>query len=153
MKKIAFFIFLTLALFGVSCNTNEVFKQQNDIAQLNWASSDVQEFKVPVSAETAKYRVKVLVRYAKNCPIESLLVHASIVTPNGSNIEKDGQVPIRIEGKNQGEGLGDLWDTETVIAEDIEVQQAGIMTVRVAHTLSKPKAPLIMKVGILVEKQ
>ncbi|MEY4927130.1 MAG: hypothetical protein RI894_1566 [Bacteroidota bacterium] len=146
------FFLIAISIVATSCNKNKIFEQRNDIAQLNWANTDVQTFEVKIPEGVAKYRLKALVRYAKNCPIEGLLIHASIITPNGSNIEEDGQIPIKLNGNNQGEGLGDLWDTETIIADNLELQQAGLMKVSISHSMLRPKVPLIMKVGLLVEK-
>ncbi len=152
MQKITILLIFATAIFATSCNKNKVYEQRNDIAMLNWATEDVQNFEVEIPAEATKIKLKALVRYASNCPVQDLPLHVSVVLPNGSNLEQDCSVAIKKDGKNQGNGLGDLWDNETLIVENTAVT-AGTMKVKIGHKWEKNKAPLIMKIGLFVEKQ
>ena len=138
-----------------ACSSNEVFSERKDIETLNWDRLDVLTFSTTLADAKPHYRVKAVVRYASQCPIGKLplMIKYKVGTAPEQTVNsfitiKDG------DGNNTGEGLGDLWDTETVVIDDITIPAPNTpFTCAISHNDIKPKAPLVMKVGCVVEKK
>jgi gliding motility-associated lipoprotein GldH len=152
MKKILF-IALTLATLFSGCK-DAVFSESHEIAGLNWDEKDVQTFETTMEPSGEQlFDIKAVLRYASNCPIETLVLHYKITMPDGTVQEKDVEAIIKQNGKNMGEGLGDIWDVKAFLLEDVKFPEGGKVKIEVGHNMPNPKVPLVMKVGADIVKQ
>ena len=99
------------------------------------------------------FDIKAVFRYASNCPIETLILHYKITMPDGTVQEKDAEAIIKQNGKNMGEGLGDIWDVKAFLVEDVKFPTGGKVKIEIGHNMPNPKVPLVMKVGADIVKQ
>ncbi len=152
MKKIIFFALLALTF--ASCKSNVVFEQRNDL-KLNWAQDNVQKFETGELASGTHYDSKIVIRYASNYPFNLLTLAAKIEMPDGSIQTKSIDLEMKDkDGKNIGDGLGDIWDIETPLLEDFVMTQTGKVKIELAHTMeSHPKVPLLMKIGVVISNK
>lgn len=152
MKKILFILFAIATLFS-ACK-DATFSESHEIKGLNWDEKDIQIFEATMEPSGEQlFDIKAVLRYASNCPIENLVLHYKITMPDGEVQEKDVEVVMRKDGKNMGEGLGDIWDIKAFLLEDLKFPTGGKVKIEIGHNMPNPKVPLVMKVGADIVKQ
>jgi gliding motility-associated lipoprotein GldH len=152
MKKILFALIAIATLF-TGCK-NAAFSESHDIKGLNWDVKDIQTFTAEIQPSGEQlFDIKATIRYASKCPIETLLLHYRVTMPDGTMQENEAQAIINQNGKNQGEGLGDIWDVKAFLLEDVKFPTGGKVTIEIGHNMPNPKVPLVMKIGAEIAKQ
>lgn len=152
MKKILF-LFLAIATLFTACK-NATFSESHDIKGLNWDEKDIQTFNATIEPSGEQlFDIKATIRYASKCPIETLVLHYRITMPDGTTQEKQADAIINQNGKNMGEGLGDIWDVKAFLLEDLKFPEGGKVKIEIGHNMPNPKVPLIMKIGAEIVKQ
>ena len=151
--KYSMLFFCLIATLFTACK-NATFSESHEIKGLNWDIKDVQTFEATMEPSGEQlFDIKAVFRYASNCPIETLILHYKITMPDGTVQEKDTEAVIRKNGKNMGEGLGDIWDVKAFLVEDIKFPTGGKVKIEIGHNMPNPKVPLMMKVGADIVKQ
>jgi gliding motility-associated lipoprotein GldH len=152
MKKIIFLL-LAIATIFTACK-NAAFSDSHDIKGLNWDEKDIQTFEATMKPSGEQlFDIKATIRYASKCPIETLVLHYRITMPDGTMQEKQADAIINQNGKNMGEGLGDIWDVKAFLLEDLKFPEGGKVKIEIGHNMPNPKVPLIMKIGTEIVKQ
>ena len=150
-SHILLLLLLAATLFG--CKGNAIYSESHEIAGLNWDVNDTQTFEadLPASGDQT-FDIVGFIRRASNCPIENLALHYKITLPDGAVQEKTINVMLRNNGKNQGEGLGDIWDSKPTLLSGIKFPTAGKVKIEISHQMQNPKVPLIIKIGADIVK-
>jgi len=147
MKKILL-ILLTIGLF--SCG-NETFKEYHTFSDILWHKSDIVKFDVNIET-SGEYNIYLPLRYTYGCPYKSVPIDIKFISPSGKEQTISKEIKIMDENnKYIGEGAGDIWDTEELIAENYKFDEKGKYKVEISQISSEETLAFIMEVGLRIE--
>lgn len=146
-------ILKTLAFTTVfaSCGLLWEYRNIHEIEGMEWHKSDVQSFEY--TAETAtNLNVLILIRHVHGIPFPSIPLRL-IIKKDGQQISNSAVKILVMDNSKQyvGQGSGDLWDIEHLAFENMAFD-AGTYTIELTHAMQRESIPLIMEVGIQLEK-
>lgn len=134
------------------CSSNTVFKQYNKMDRASWNRFDIQEFEVPVK-KGDKLDFYLSLRHHTNFPYNFIDVNVTFFTPGGEMRTLDYH--HRLIGpdlKWKGDGMGELWDIDLPVRQDLLFTSNGICKVRIESKMSRVELPGIIEVGLIAKK-
>jgi len=147
MKKI-FLIILTIGLFSCGNNT---FKDYHTFSDILWHKSDVVKYNFNVD-NAGEYNIYFPLRFTQGCPYKSIPINVKFISPTGKEFNISKEIKIIDDNNNYiGEGAGDIWDTEELIAEKHKFDETGNYKVEISQTSTEETLAFIMEVGLRIE--
>ena len=147
-------IFSIILLFFASCNESRVLKNQTKIPDNIWYKSNIINNKFIIEDTTCTYSVSLEVRHATYFLYKNLNIIVEMINPIGEIAIVPISIPLRDkEGKFQGDGLGDIWDYETLIFEEFNFPSPGQYNFRIKNNMPENRTMAIMGLGLNVEKE
>ena len=99
-------------LFCSSCDKNQLYEKNLEIAKDTWFTTDVKTFAVMIDDTLVPYRFYINVRHANWYPFNNLWVRFSATCPDGTTSEEKLQLKLSNDDQTGwlGDGLGDIYD-------------------------------------------
>ena len=141
-----------ISLLVTGCDSNTIFKEYNKFDDLSWNRLDILDFEFPVDKKQP-LDFYLAFRHHTDFPYSFIDVNITFFTPDGEMRSRDYH--YRLKGTDfdwRGEGMGELWDIELPIRNDMVFNESGICKVRVENKMSKMEIPGIIEVGLIVKK-
>lgn len=146
MKKIIV-LFSFILLLG-SCGQKTVFKDYHRFDNISWDRFDILNFNVDVQKDE-KLDFDLLLRHHTNYPYDYLDVNITFYTPSGASMSRDYHFKLKNkDGSWKSDGLGDFWDIELPIRNEMLFSESGICKVRIENKMTKINTPGIIEVGL-----
>ncbi|MCS6991091.1 MAG: gliding motility lipoprotein GldH [Chitinophagales bacterium] len=145
--------FLIALLPQVSCEPNRHYEKNIVIKKYVWDSAFVPEFVVEISDTSHLYNLYLNIRHATHYPYRNIWLIVSMISPDGQQHSRRIEVQLGDEhGKWFGDGLGDIWDYQTLIQQHAYFPAPGLYRFQVIHNMRQDPLPGIMAIGLRIEK-
>ena len=155
MRKVAYLI-STLFLLS-ACDADRVFEENVSIENNQWKHTDKVQLLVEVTDTVNPMNVYVNIRHTAHYPFSNLWLFIHQTGPdNQRQTDTLECVLAEKDGRWTGQGLGDIWDTQTVLKRltfpaqgsyQFEIEQA----MRYGDQEKMDLLPEVMDVGLRIE--
>ena len=136
-----------------SCDSNRVFEDNAEIKDLQWDTSHVVGFDVEIKDTVSPHNFYVNVRNADAYPYSNLYLFIRTKFPDGRASNDTLEVVLADEkGRWLGDGLGDIWDNRVLFKRNVRFPMEGTYRFEYRHGMRDNPLPMIMDVGIRIEK-
>jgi gliding motility-associated lipoprotein GldH len=157
MKITNFFSIAILSfilLITAACNPNKVYEKHLTLSDnVEWKKNDVKRFEIDIKDNSIPYNFSLAFRYAQGYPFTSVKLLVKEILPDGTFEELPYELQLRDEqGKYVGSPGFDIWDSEHLIIKGKTFSQTGKYTYEITHDMQLDPLPLVMEVGIVLEK-
>lgn len=145
--------FCCTLLFLSACDNKRIFEENASIPDNNWASTNKIKFEVPIKdpATTANFYINI--RNADGYPYSNLYLFVKTTFPNGKFSTDTLECVLADErGKWLGKGLGDIYDNQIPFKRNVRFPQVGNYVFEIQQGMRSETVPLIMDVGLRIEK-
>ncbi|HEY9113471.1 MAG TPA: gliding motility lipoprotein GldH [Bacteroidales bacterium] len=150
MKRVLFLF--SVIIFISSCNSNLVYKEIRKFEKVSWNRFDIQNFEVPVTAGE-ELDFFLFLRHHTYFPYDKLFVSITFFSPSGDERSAEYDFNLKDEkGKWLADGMGELWDIELPIRQNMKFSSAGICKVQIQNLYSKTETPGIVEIGLIARK-
>ena len=144
---------LLLVLFFASCDSKRIFEENQTIPDNKWESSNILKFNVDIDDSVSYNNFYVNVRNADGYPYNNLFLFVRTTFPNGRTANDTLECVLADEkGHWLGSGMGDIYDNQIPFKQNVRFPAPGRYTFEIQHGMRVPTIPLIMDVGIRIEK-
>ena len=155
--EVRLFLFSILFLFSVlffsSCDKARVFEQNRSIPENGWSSKNVIKFDVDITNLKIPTNFYINIRNADGYPYSNLFLFIKTTFPSGKMSNDTLECVLANEnGKWLGSGLGDIYDNQIPFKRNVRFPEAGKYTFELQHAMRLDTLPLIMDVGLRIEK-
>ncbi len=121
---------------------------------LAWNRFDKLTFEVPIQDIKASYDIYIAVRHITDMPYKDIDVYFDFTTPDGESRSRGLSIPIKdADGKNLGDGLGELWDVQELVWEGFKFNKPGNCTFEISSAMQQLNLIGVMEIGLIVKKQ
>lgn len=148
------FIISLFSLFLVtSCKQNSIFEQNIKIPNRVWTWDNPLTFSVDITDTINTNRIYANIRNDGKYALSNIYLFVTITSPGGA-VRKD---TINLEladhtGRWYGKGIGDIWDHQIVIYDNIKFSVSGTYNFVFEQGTRIEKLENILDVGIKIEK-
>ena len=150
--KISTFIMLAIFFFS-SCDSNRIFEENHEIVGNLWGSNNIIKFDVNVVDTISSNNFYVNVRNADGYPYNNLFLFIKTTFPNGKISTDTLECVLADEkGKWLGSGMGDIYDNQIPFKRNVRFPMSGKYTFEMQQGMRLDSIPLIMDVGLRIEK-
>ena len=153
-RKITQFVLLLAVTSFLSCDSNAVFKDHEDIDDGMWFVKNEPSFTFEITDISQPYNVYYLVRNSIGYPYYNLFVKRFLLNDKNKVVNEALNELILMDertGKPMGDGLGDLFDHNIVALKNYRFPKAGKYTFKVRQYMRQDPLPGIMSMGVSVE--
>ena len=153
-RKITQFVLLLAVTSFLSCDSNAVFKDHEDIDDGMWFVKNEPSFTFEITDISQPYNVYYLVRNSIGYPYYNLFVKRFLLNDKNKVVNEALNELILMDertGKPMGDGLGDLFDHKIVALKNYRFPKAGKYTFKVRQYMRQDPLPGIMSMGVSVE--
>jgi len=148
-------LLVVLLISLASCDPNRVYDTNEDIVDQKWAKGQVLTFEFDIDDLNSNYNVLANITNAQHYPFHNLYYQYQLIGPDNQELSKE-LVNINLfdpkTGEPFGEGLGDIFDHRQLILKNFKFPQTGKYSMNLEHYMRVDTLPLIMAVGVRVEK-
>lgn len=145
-------ILLNTVLFS-SCNDDRIFEENIAIPESGWDTSNVISFNVEIKDPSTPANFYVNVRNADGYPYSNLFLFVKTRFPNGKQSNDTLECTLADDnGKWIGKGIGDIYDNRIPFKRNVRFPIAGIYTFEIQQGMRVSSVPLIMDIGLRIEK-
>jgi gliding motility-associated lipoprotein GldH len=154
MKQIQQILFILILLLFAACDSKRVYEQNIDIPDYIWDKDKPIYFEVPITDTVSLHNVYINIRNASGYGFSNIYLFLDTKYPNNT-ISRDTIECVLADpsGKWLGDGSGDIWDNQILFKKNVRFKQAGTYKFRYEQAMRMPKLPMIMDVGLRIEKQ
>lgn len=152
--KITQFVLLLAVTSLLSCDSNAVFKDHEDIDDGMWYVKNEPSFTFEITDISQPYNVYYLVRNSIGYPYYNLFVKRFLLNDKNKVVNEALNELILMDertGKPMGDGLGDLFDHKIVALKNYRFPKAGKYSFKVRQYMRQDPLPGIMSMGVSVE--
>lgn len=153
-RKIARLFAYLLVFALISCDSNSVFKNHEDIEDGQWYLKNEPAFTFEITDTTQTYNIYYLVRNSIAYPYYNLYVKRFLINDKKKTVNEALNELILMDektGKPMGDGLGDLFDHKIIALKNYRFPRAGKYTFKIRQYMRQDPLPAIMSMGISVE--
>ncbi len=153
-RKITQFTLLLAVTSFLSCNSNAIFKDHEDIDDGVWYVKNEPSFTFEITDISQPYNVYYLIRNSIGYPYYNLYVKRFLLNEKNKIVNEALNELILMDertGKPMGDGLGDLFDHKIVALKNYRFPKAGKYTFKVRQYMRQDPLPGIMSMGVSVE--
>jgi gliding motility-associated lipoprotein GldH len=152
MRKIIF-AFIGISLLLISCDPRRVFDENKTLPDNIWERSNKVIFKVPITDTISPHNVYINVRNADGYPYGNLYLFVHSTFPDGRKITDTLECTLAdANGKWLGDGAGDIYDNQILFKRNVRFRQSGTYIFELEQAMRLEKLPLLMDVGIRIER-
>ncbi len=155
MKQILQYLFLACFFISlIACDSKRVYEQNVDIPDYIWDKENPIYFDVPIVDTISLNNVYINIRNAIGYGYSNIYLFLDTKYPDNT-ISRDTIECILADpaGKWLGDGSGDIWDNQILFKKNVRFKQMGTYKFRYEQAMRMPKLPMIMDVGLRIEKQ
>ena len=147
------FLLIISALFLSSCDKNRVFEENKEIPDNLWKVENKIKFEVDVKDTIHPHNFYINVRNSDGFPYRNIFLFITTDFPNGKKaIDTLDCILADENGKWLGDGLGDIFDNQIPFKKRVRFPLTGKYSITIEQGMRVPELPLIMDVGIRIEK-
>lgn len=146
-------LFMLASLFFSSCDKKRIFEENTTIPESGWDSTNAATFNVEIKDPSTPANFYINVRNADGYPYGNLYLFVKTKFPDGKMAQDTLECILADEnGKWLGKGIGDIYDNRIPFKRNVRFPVAGAYTFEIRHGMRIKTVPLIMDVGLRIEK-
>ncbi len=150
-KQLAFMLIAVITF--TACDSNRIFEDNETIDDNVWIREDVKTFEVDIIDTLSPNNFYVNVRNADGYPYRNVYLFIQTTFPQGSTtLDTINCIIADEKGQYLGSGMGDIFDNQILLKKNVIFPQSGKYTFKIQHGMRRDKLPLIMDVGMRIEK-
>ena len=152
-KVSAFYCILAMLLYG--CDPNRVYEENQDIESAIWKSGEIISFDFPIEDDSSSYNLHLNIRNGIAYPFHNLYVKYELRDSARNELHSELKEVFLFDpktGEPYGDGLGDLFDNRFPLLEQYQFDYPGIYTLGVQQFMRIDSIPMVVSVGLRVEK-
>lgn len=144
---------IMLCLFFSSCDDARIFEENTAIPESGWDSNNVISYNVDIKDPSTPASFYINVRHADGYPYSNLFLFVKTRFPDGKQSNDTLECQLADEnGKWIGKGAGDIYDNQILFKRNVRFPLAGTYIFEIEQGMRIDKVPLIMDVGLRIEK-
>ncbi|MFL5764805.1 MAG: gliding motility lipoprotein GldH [Bacteroidia bacterium] len=145
--------FALIVLVLSSCDSKRIFEQNQPMPESGWDVTNVVKYDVNITDPATPANFYINVRQADGYPYDNIFMFIKTVFPNGkqSNDTLDCQLADE-KGKWLGSGAGDIYDNQIPFKRNVRFPMPGTYHFEIQQGMRTENVPLIMDVGLRIEK-
>ncbi|MGB3947887.1 MAG: gliding motility lipoprotein GldH [Bacteroidia bacterium] len=149
---IAFLVLIVLLTFA-SCDSSRVYEKNVELPDNVWKLDNVVKLDVDITDTAMPTNFYVNVRNAEGYPYSNIYLFIKTKFPNGQESNDTLECVLADEkGQWLGNGMGDIYDNQIPFKRNVRFPVAGKYTFELQHGMRINDLPLIMDVGLRIEK-
>jgi gliding motility-associated lipoprotein GldH len=146
-------LIIPLLGFLTSCDKKRIYEENKEINNYLWDVKDVKSFELNVTDTVTPNNFYINVRNSDGYPYSNLYLFIKTIFPNGRFSHDTLEcILANDEGRWLGRGLGDIWDHQIPFKKAKRFPFRGKYTFQLEQGMRTAKLPMIMDVGIRVER-
>ncbi|MCH8318445.1 MAG: gliding motility lipoprotein GldH [Bacteroidetes bacterium] len=147
------FLLMAFAISLTACNPNRIYEKHHSLSDNEWVKGQKLAFQTSITDTGSKFDILITIRHAQYYPFPTVDVNIKTISPSGKETSKDYKLQLTDEdGMFKGDVMGEIWDIEIPVEEGFTFEQTGIYKFQMKHTMPYDWLPLIMEVGLIIEK-
>jgi len=147
------FLLMVLGVSLTACNPNRIYEKHHSLSDNVWGKEQALAFQTNITDTGSKFNILIAIRHAQYYPFPAVDVNIKSISPSGKETSKNYELQLTDEdGMFKGEVMGEIWDIEIPIEKNLTFEQTGTYEYQIKHTMPYDWLPLIMKVGLIIEK-
>jgi gliding motility-associated lipoprotein GldH len=144
---------LILIVAFASCDSARVYEENKELPDNVWNVDNVVRLEVDITDTTAPTNFYVNVRNAEGYPYSNIYLFIKTKFPNGQESNDTLECVLADEkGQWLGNGMGDIYDNQIPFKRNVRFPVSGKYTFELQHGMRIKDLPLIMDVGLRIEK-
>jgi gliding motility-associated lipoprotein GldH len=144
---------LSVLLFLSSCNKNIVYSEYQKFDNNEWAVKDKAVFDFEITDTVSLNNISLMVRHADSYPYSNLYLFVTSKYPDGKVLTDTMEVVLANQkGEWYGSGAGDIFDFKVPVKKNVRFPMAGKYQFSFEQGMRVDPLPLIMDLGIEIEK-
>jgi gliding motility-associated lipoprotein GldH len=144
---------LLIAVLFQSCDRNRIYEHNVQISDQLWDSTEKVVCEVDVKDTLSPTTFYINVRHADGYPYSNLYMFIRTDFPNGKKALDTLECILADEsGKWLGKGLGDIYDCQIPFKRRVRFPMSGKYIFTLQQAMRVDKLPLILDVGLRIEK-
>lgn len=139
----------------LACDKQRVYEKNIDLTGNQWYIDTIPSFTFRIDEPSRPYNIYYNIRNAVTYPYYNLYVTYYLQDSTGKAISSHLQNLTLADaktGKPLGNGLGDIFDHQILSLKNYQFPHAGTYTFRIKQYMRQDPLPLIVSVGVRVEK-
>jgi gliding motility-associated lipoprotein GldH len=153
IKKILFIPIFTIIIFSNSCNKKHFYQDYVEIPEKIWKQSQVVKFIVNIQDIKQAYNISINVRHGFNYKYKNIWLFIKTTSPSGkSRLDTLNCILQKNNNHWAGKCIGDICDIQIPFADSIHFTEPGKYTFEIEHGLREKKVPLILEIGLIIDK-
>lgn len=146
-------LILSSLLFFISCDPNQVYEQNLELADYTWNKDSIQVFQVDIQDTINPHNVYVNVRNTSQYSMQNLFLFIHTTAPNGVELKDTFECYLADErGKWTGSGWGDIYDNQFIYKKNIRFPVSGTYTFEYIQAMRTDNLKYISDIGLRIEK-
>ena len=146
-------LLLLCVFFFSACDSKRIFEKNQEIPVTGWTASNILKFDVDIKDPATPANFYLNVRNADGYPYNNLFLFIKTIFPNGKMSNDTLECMLADEkGKWLGSGIGDIYDNQIPFKRNVRFPQAGTYHFEIGQGMRTDNIPLIMDVGLRIEK-
>lgn len=152
-RRINNLFFVFILAFLVSCDPNQVFERNVEIADFSWHKDTIIKFEVDIQDTISLHNIYINVRNTSRYEMQNLFLFLTTTSPNGISLRDTFECYLADErGKWLGSGWGDIYDNQFIYKRNIRFPVSGIYTFEYVQAMRSEKLRYISDIGLRIEK-
>ncbi len=154
MKLVRILCVALLGVLALSCDSNRVYEQYEDIPDFEWSQEHVLRFEVDITDTIQAHDLFVNVRNSGGYQYSNLWLFVRSISPD--NQISDRKLELKLADKTGqwfGSGFGDLFDLQVPYQQKYVFSKSGKYVFEIVQGMYDEKLKGIANVGIRIEKQ
>lgn len=152
-KKLQFLLCLMVIAIFTSCDNNRLYDKNIEIPQYLWHKDSLVKFEVHIEDTITPVNFYINVRNADGFPYANLFLFIKTHFPDGRIASDTLECLLADEkGKWMGSGMGDIYDNQILFKRNVVFPVSGNYIFEYQHGMRTDNLPLIMDIGMRIEK-
>lgn len=137
-----------------SCDPKRVYEKNVKISDAIWNKDEKPEFEINIGDTVFPHNFYVNIRNAEGYPYSNIYIFITTIFPN-QKFSRDTLECILADERGAwlGNGLGDIYDNQILFKRGVRFPASGKYKFTMEQAMRTDALPMIMDVGLRIEKQ
>lgn len=145
---------LALALLFTSCDSDTVFKKNDDkFPQFRWEKGKEAVFEPEIDDTSLSYDVSINFRHVQGFQFRDLLLTVTRISPSGTEVSRNFDMSvIGVDDDYLSSCALDICDLQADFETGVRFDESGKYTYRIQHRMPLDPLPNVMEIGLVIRK-
>jgi gliding motility-associated lipoprotein GldH len=145
---------LLIAVFALSCDSNRVYEQYENIPDFEWNQENILRFEVEITDTIQAHNIFVNLRNSGDYAYSNLWLFVKTISPDNEVDEKKIEIKLADgTGDWYGSGFGDIFDLQIPFKQKVVFPKSGKYVFEIVQGMYDLKLQGVVNVGIRIEKE